>query len=277
MSSTTQLTIVTPRYEEGEELKWDLQLIRRLNENVLEAEKRVKCTNNDFTRNIMELKKYNRINDMATHIYFDETHGLFRYNDTKLQMYKVDKSEKKTQYSFGFKTLSRPRLCYMWDKAQIKLCKGAFGDFHVMSMTHEASLINIMEQIMGGYMHKVQRQSEPIPITMEEGLLLSVPKDLTNKERFMSRFYVLNSADNANNIENNNIDEPMMISRMPPQLYADLFKIDADKKVSESRDFIVCTVFNGVEEKTKINTTNKESQCLFSLWLTPIVFVYVNN
>ncbi|UOS85741.1 DBP [Pieris rapae granulovirus] len=281
MSNSSQELVtvrsLTPKYENGEEIKWDLQLIKRLNLHATEAEKKIKCSTNDFVSNIVQLQKYSRINDIANHIHYDDAIGIYKYNDSKLQIYKVDKSEKKTQYSFGFKTLSKPRLCYMWDKAQLKLCKGGFGDFHILTMANEASLINIMEQIMGVYMHKIQRQSEPIPLTMEEGSLISVPKDIANKEKFMSRFFVLNSSENMKNIENNNVEEPIMLNRMSLQVYNELFNISDDKKVSDSQEFIVCTVFNGVEEKTKILQPSKESQFTFSLWLTPLIFIYVKN
>lgn len=130
---------------------------------------------------------------------------------------------------------------------------------------------------MGVYMHKIQRQSEPTPLTMEEGVLLSIPKDIVNKERYLSKFFILDPSDNMKNIEENDIKEPMMIKRMSLDMFNQLFTISEDKKVSETQEFIVCTVFNGIEEKTKILQPSKESQCTFSLWLTPLIFIYVKK
>lgn len=268
---------LTPSYEDNEELKWDLKLIQRLNMQPLEAQKIFKCLTNDLNVNLMQLKKHYSINDMSTYIYYDEKNGTLKYNENKLQLFKEDKSDKKTLYSFGFKTLSKPRLCYMWDQAHVKLCKGAFGDFHIVTMTNGTSLINVMEQLMGWYMMKMQRQSDPVPLTMEDGSLIAVPKDLANKDKFMSKFFVLDTSENMKNIQDNNIQEPIMLTRMSLDMYNKLFHISEDKKVSELQNFIVCSTFNGVEEKTKILQPSKESQFTFYLWLTPIIFIYIKD
>ncbi|UXX41875.1 dbp [Psilogramma increta granulovirus] len=258
------------------EVKWDLQLINCLNDNYMIIEKKIKCTTSDFRTNIIQLQKYTKLNDIVNHVYYKENRLM--YNDKKLQIYKIDKTDKKTMYMFGFKTMSKPRLCYTWGMAQLKLCKGAFGDFHIVSMANEASIIHIMEQIMGEYMFKHNRQDEPTPLSMEDGALVSVPKekDLAAREKFLSKFFVLNTNDNVHNIESNTLDEPFMVNRMTLEMYNKLFTIDDDKKVSNDVEFIVCTVFNGIQEKAKLLPT-KETQLSFSLWLTPLVYIYVNK
>ncbi|ABC61195.1 DBP [Choristoneura occidentalis granulovirus] len=256
------------------DLKWDLKLINFLNLNPYDVEKKIKCATNDFLTNIVQLQKYTRLNDIAAHILYKNERLI--YDDKKLQIYKIDKSEKKTQYLFGFKTMSKPRLCFTWSVAQVKLCKGGFGDFHILSLANEAPIINTMEQLMGEYMFKTNRQCEPTPLSMEEGVLVSVPKDIVAKEKFMSKFYVLNNTDNVTNIENNTIEEPFMLSRMTVNKYNELFNISSEKKVSNDVEFIVCTVFNGIEEKAKMLPT-KETQLSFSLWLTPLIFIYADK
>ncbi|QOD40034.1 dbp [Matsumuraeses phaseoli granulovirus] len=268
---------LTPNYNnDSHDLEWDLKLIKKLN-TFKEPSSMFKCATSDFASNIIQLKKYYRLKDMNFHIMFDDQNELYIYDNNKLQIFSVTKSEKKTLYSFGFKTLSKPRLCTFWDKAELKLCKGNFGDFIIMSMSNEPAMINVMEQIMGGYMMKINRQSEPTPLTLEEGCLISIPKDFSSKEKFMSKFFVLDAANNMKNIEDNDIKEPFMLSRMSMELFNHLFTITGDKKVSDSQNMIVCSIFNGVEEKTKLLMPTKESLSTFSLWFNPIVFIYVKN
>ncbi|AIS92072.1 single-stranded DNA binding protein [Erinnyis ello granulovirus] len=260
------------------EVKWDLQLLNCLNENTMMVDKKIKSSSNDFRTYTLQLQKYTKLNDIGVYISYDNTNNRLTYNDNKLQIYKIDKSTQKTQYMFGFKTMSKPRLCYTWGMAQLKLCRSAFGDFHVINMANEASIIHIMERIMGEYMFKQNRQPEPDPLSIEEGAMIPVPKekDLVARSKFLSKFFVLNTEDNIHNIETNTIDEPFMLSPMSLDMYNSLFEIADDKKVSNDAEFIVCTVFNGVNEKTKF-LPSKEMQYSFSLWLTPLVYIYVNK
>lgn len=257
-------------------MNWDTKLIDQLNKGTIDPSRHFKCPTSDFASNIMQLKKYYSLRQMSPHIIYDSVQNTLKH-DEKLQIYSVTKTEKKTQFYFGFKTLSKPRLCTFWDKAQIKLCRGAYGDFVTMDTANGAALINVMERVMGVYMMKQQRQSEPTPLTIDEGSLISIPKDLSGRERFMSKFFVMDTMENMKNVEENDVNEPLMVTRMTLERFNELFNITPDKKVSEIHDFIVCSVFNGVEEKSKIVQPSKETQFTYSLWFTPLVFVYVEN
>nr|AJA91708.1 DNA binding protein [Adoxophyes orana granulovirus] len=257
-------------------IKWDQKLINNLNKQASESLRAFRCASNDFGIKALQLQKYCSLNDLVKHISVNKTDNSFSYEKDKLDFYKID-SEKKTQYMFGFKTISKPRLCYFWERAEIKMCRGTYGDFHIIAMINEASVINVMEHMMGIYMKKIQRQIHTTPITIDDGVLVSIPKEMPAREKFLSRFFVLDVADNSTNIENNTCDNPMVVSRMSIELYQKLFNVSDAKKISDCHNFIVCTLFNGVSEKTKILQPSKETQSSFNLWLTPIVFVYVRD
>nr|UYX49703.1 DBP [Darna trima granulovirus] len=273
INSNSQLVAVksiTINHKEDENTKWDYKLLKRLNSNFKEAEKKIKCTTNDYYNNIIPLSKYYQINDLSKHIYYDDSYNVYNYDDNKLQIYKLESGEKIT-YLFGFKTLTKPKLTYIWDKGQLKMGTGKHGKFFKMSIDNEMSIINVMEQVMGNYLKANQIQCEPIPVTIDDGLLLDKPEQATEKEKFMSKFFILNYNDNIKNIEENDIVEPFMIKRMPLTIFEKLFEIPQSQHFSESRPFIICTVFNGVHEKIK------KMQRSMSLWMTPLIFIYVNE
>nr|AUF82006.1 dbp [Cryptophlebia leucotreta granulovirus] len=257
-------------------LEWDLQLIIKMNKNISKPSEVFDCLTNDFSRNILQWNKYYRLDDLSQHIIYDASTKYFKYNEAKVQIYSIEKSDKKTQYLIGLKTLSKPKLCSFWDKATLKLCKGNFGEFHILNLNNEPTLINYVEQFMGHYLFKNQRQPEPIPITMEDGALVSVPNNFTEKERFLSRFFVLNTVENQKNIEENTQLQKYVLNRMSLDFYQKLFKTEDNRNVSDVHEFIVCTVFNGVEEKIKF-MKNKDSQFSFSMWYTPLVYIYVRK
>nr|QGY99445.1 DBP [Cydia pomonella granulovirus]QGZ00013.1 DBP [Cydia pomonella granulovirus] len=258
-------------------LEWDLQLIVRMNKNMVTPNDVFNCITSDFARNILQWNKYYRLEDLSKHIVYDAPTKSFKYDESKIQIYSIEKTDKKTQYMIGLKTMSKPKLCSFWDKATVKMCKGGFGEFHIINLNNEPTLINYVEQFMGHFMFKRQRQSEPTPLSMEDGALVSVPSGFTEKERFLSRFFVLDTNDNQKNFEENTQVEKYILNRMSAEFYHQLFEIPDKKNVSESHEFIVCTVFNGVEEKVKILKPSNESQFSFSMWYTPIVFIYVRK
>ncbi|AKN80801.1 single-stranded DNA binding protein [Diatraea saccharalis granulovirus] len=253
--------------------KWDKQLIDQLNTGDIDPEQKIMCDTNDYILNISQLKKYRPLSGMVKYITDDGD-----YDEKKLQIFCLaSKSDKKTQFLFGYKTISRPRLSYFWDKVQVKLCEGGFGDFMVVRTNNEPYMIHIMEKVWGKFLMKKQRQPDCTPPTMEEGALVSIPKDFSNKEKFMSKFFVLETGQNMHNVENNNTDEPFMITRMGLEMFKTLFNVPPSQKTSEAQDFIMCAVLNGVEERIKICQATRDSQISFSMWFSPIVFIYINK
>lgn len=55
---------------------------------------------------MVKCNKYARLEQLSQHFVYDETTETYTYNDQKVQIYSVVKSDKKTQYMIGLKTMS---------------------------------------------------------------------------------------------------------------------------------------------------------------------------
>ncbi|APO13951.1 DBP [Plodia interpunctella granulovirus] len=275
-SSCTELVPVT---DAAVSLEWDTKLLEKFNNGKLLPQKQLTCASHDLLVNINDLRKHPLVSAMQDHIYFDDKCNSLRHKKDKIQIFVSKKSNAtRTTYSIGLLTLSKPRNCHMWDKADVRKCNSNFGSFLTMKLHNESILINVMEQVMGAYFMDTNVQKEATAVKMEEGCLIPMQKDLVSEHRLMSKFFVLDVIDNGKNIEDNDIIEPFMLKRMTKVEFDNLFMIPATVKFSDTHTFLVGTVFNGIIEKVQIPMNMEDSrQRTFSLWMTPHVFIYVKK
>ncbi|AER41501.1 DNA binding protein [Epinotia aporema granulovirus] len=260
---------------------WQQKLIDQLN-NYPDPTKVVMCTTSPSHLNVAlnGITKYAQLSVMKNALITNQ-HNQLVLDKNKMVIRpknfvcKDTNMIKKISYVIGLKRLGGVRLCYYWDKCEVKMCKSKIGKFLVYEGEFEMRLIDIMSTLMGNYFQETKRQEEADQIIIGDGNnYVNVPKedDVANRKMFMNKFFVLKHGNNAANISEADFESGRMeLDPMSPKQFKEIFELYEDKNVSKSSTFIVASALKDVTESLsgEIET--------FALNLLPIMFIYIDK
>lgn len=277
MAGQSDSSALVPIYDKT----WQQKLIEQLNDHP-DPTKMMMCTASPTTLSVAlnNTIKYAQLSVMKNALVTNEYNNLALDKNKmvireKKFMCKDTNMLKKISYVIGLKRLGGVRLCYYWDKCEVKMCKSKIGKFLVYEGELEMRIIDIMSTLMGNYFHEQGRQNEAEQIIIIDGNnFVNVPKedDVANRKMFMNKFFVLKHSDNVANISASDFTSGRIeLDPMSPKQFKEIFELCEDKNVSKSSSFIVASALKDVTESLAGETET------FSLNLLPLIFVFIDK